>query len=192
MNKEKEVYKPARGILVLSFGLISILFLGPFTGLPAWFMGNKDLNKMNEGVLDSKERTITKVGMITGIIGTIWGIAVMLFITYGIYSGLTTIDKNIQTVNRNAVTADCMTIAALAQQYYFTTTEKGGGDSSFVNLELPLHLYKTKNGEYSFIVLADDKIEITGKGTEMGKDGIQPVKIKIFAGPSDIETEIVN
>jgi predicted Zn finger-like uncharacterized protein len=69
--------EPHRGNLILIFGIISLVamaFCGPL-GLPfgviAWVLGSRDLQKMNEGVMDPDGRGVTQAGKVCGIIGTI-------------------------------------------------------------------------------------------------------------------------
>jgi hypothetical protein len=64
-------YEPERGTLILVLGVISIVFcniLGPV----AWILGKGDLKKMDEGIMDPKGRSNTNVGMILGIVGTVF------------------------------------------------------------------------------------------------------------------------
>lgn len=59
-----------RGTLILILGILSIVFLGPFGGIPAWIMGKRDLKKIEAGLISQSEKSTTKTGMILGIIGT--------------------------------------------------------------------------------------------------------------------------
>lgn len=74
--------QPARGTLILILGILSIVIcalIGPF----AWLMGKGDLEKMDQGTMDSSGRDLTKAGMICGIIGTVLlvlGVAWVLFV----------------------------------------------------------------------------------------------------------------
>jgi hypothetical protein len=73
VSKEKSqqwAKEPGRGAAILVLGIISISMLGPFTGIPAWVMANKDLKKIDFGIIPKSERSITKAGKILGIIGT--------------------------------------------------------------------------------------------------------------------------
>ena len=67
INKNNE---PGRSTLVLVLGILSIMLLGPFVGIPAWVMGNKDLKKIKNGIISLTEKTKTETGRILGIIGT--------------------------------------------------------------------------------------------------------------------------
>ena|SRR5438105_183386 len=82
--------EPERGGIILTLGLISLacsplalaccfffgigaLFgiAGLATGIPAWVMGQKDLRKMSEYIMDPAGRPMTNAGMICGMIGAI-------------------------------------------------------------------------------------------------------------------------
>jgi hypothetical protein len=65
---------------------VSIVCCFPF-GIAAWIMGNKDLQKIDAGLMDPTGRGLTNAGKICGIVGTIIGIigcgAQLLFIALG-------------------------------------------------------------------------------------------------------------
>jgi hypothetical protein len=77
---------PHQGALILTFGIVSIVCCFPF-GIAAWIMGNKDLQKIDAGLMDPTGRGLTNAGKICGIVGTIIGIigcgAQLLFIALG-------------------------------------------------------------------------------------------------------------
>ena len=87
--------EPGRGALILVLGILAILMLGPFTGIPAWVMGAKDLKKIIDDKIAPSERTMTQVGMILGIVGTVLGLLVLgiivvaLLIVLGIVTSVT-------------------------------------------------------------------------------------------------------
>lgn len=62
--------KIGRGALILVLGVLSISVLGPFAGIPAWVLGRRDLQKIDHGLIPRSEHSITKAGMILGIVGT--------------------------------------------------------------------------------------------------------------------------
>lgn len=73
--------KPHRGTLILILGILSFVFCGIFTAIPAWIMGNNDLKEMNAGTMDPSGRSITNAGRILGIVAvvlTILSIAVVI------------------------------------------------------------------------------------------------------------------
>lgn len=61
-----------RGGLVLALGIISIVGCNCcfVPGILAWVFGATDLGKMKAGRMDPSGETLTRVGMILGIIGT--------------------------------------------------------------------------------------------------------------------------
>ena len=73
----------SRATMILVFGILSIVvcqFFGPF----AWSMGSEDLRKMDQGIMNPRERGSVVAGRICGIIGTalmiIWVLVVGLAI----------------------------------------------------------------------------------------------------------------
>lgn len=81
-----------RGALILVLGILALIMLGPITGIPAWIMGARDLRKIREGSIAPSEQTMTQVGMILGIVGTVLGflamamVVIALMIVFGIIS----------------------------------------------------------------------------------------------------------
>jgi hypothetical protein len=62
--------EPHRGALILILGLIGLLACQPFA-IAAWTMGRSDLKKIRAGTMDPTGESITQVGWVLGIIGTI-------------------------------------------------------------------------------------------------------------------------
>lgn len=65
---ESEV-KPHRGGVILALGIVGIVICF-ITGIIAWVMGMNDLKEMKEGQRDKEGESLTKAGMICGIIAT--------------------------------------------------------------------------------------------------------------------------
>ena len=65
--------KPHRGGAILALGIIGIV-LCFITGIIAWVMGSNDLKEMDAGTRDRDGYSLTKAGMICGIIGVVLSI----------------------------------------------------------------------------------------------------------------------
>ncbi|HEV3117173.1 MAG TPA: zinc-ribbon domain-containing protein [Gemmataceae bacterium] len=68
--------EPHRGVLIMVLGIMSLVFfcggpLGMIVGICAWVMGQKDMRKMRENLMDPEGMPLTQAGWICGIIGTI-------------------------------------------------------------------------------------------------------------------------
>jgi hypothetical protein len=73
---------PGRGGAVLALGIIGIVFCF-ITGIIAWVMGRNDLREMEAGRRDSTDYSLSKAGMICGIVSVaLWalGLAWMVFV----------------------------------------------------------------------------------------------------------------
>ena len=70
--------KPHRGGAILALGIIGIV-LCFITGIIAWVMGSSDLKEMDAGTRDPAGYSLTKAGMICGIIGVVLGILALLW-----------------------------------------------------------------------------------------------------------------
>src|ERR1043165_6402333 len=71
-------HRPGRGGMILALGILSLVMAGPFTGIPAWIMGHRDIKNIQSGAIDPAERGLTMAGMVLGIIGTCFGGLVIL------------------------------------------------------------------------------------------------------------------
>ncbi len=73
MRKQRKMATPHRGVLILVFGICSILcsmgLIGVIFGVLAWNWGTNDLNEMLSGRMDRAGRSLTQVGRIMGMVG---------------------------------------------------------------------------------------------------------------------------
>ena len=79
---------PHRGTVILVLGILSLVFCGFFTGIPAWIMGKGDLAKIKDGIMDPEGEGSTKAGMICGMIcciisAVLIGLIILLMILGG-------------------------------------------------------------------------------------------------------------
>ena len=80
--------EPHRGTLILVLGILSLVFCGFFTGIPAWIKGKGDLAKIKDGIMDPEGEGPTKAGMICGMIcciiyAVLIGLIILLMILGG-------------------------------------------------------------------------------------------------------------
>jgi 4-amino-4-deoxy-L-arabinose transferase-like glycosyltransferase len=74
--------KPHRGVMILVFGILSLVCCPLIFGLLAIFMGQADLKEMDAGRMDPSGRGMTKAGVIIGIVGLVlWVIWMVLQFT---------------------------------------------------------------------------------------------------------------
>ena len=74
--------KPHRGVMILVFGILSLICCPIIFGVLAIFMGQADLKEMDAGRMDASGRGLTKTGVILGIVGLIlWVVGVILNFT---------------------------------------------------------------------------------------------------------------
>jgi hypothetical protein len=71
-------HAPHRGPLILTLGILSLVLTCAPLGIPAWIMGNRDLDLIRRGQMDPQGEGLTRAGQILGIIGTILGILAIL------------------------------------------------------------------------------------------------------------------
>lgn len=59
-----------RGTLILVLAILAFVCSCLPLGIPAWLMGSADLKRMDRGEISADDRTITKIGMVLGIVAT--------------------------------------------------------------------------------------------------------------------------
>ena len=57
-------------MLSLILGILSLSCCGFFTGIPAIFLGHAEIKAADAGRIHSSNRTLAKIGMVLGIVGT--------------------------------------------------------------------------------------------------------------------------
>jgi hypothetical protein len=185
--------EPVRGRKILALGILSLVLLGPVAGIPAWIMGKKDLRKIDDGIIPPSERKSTHVGMIMGMIGSIYTTAILAI---GIFLSISSYSDMASASARDALVAGCTKIADDAQVYYAFPKEMQGGGNSFIGFEIRADTSKTSNCKYSIENLDSQSLTITGIGKIKGKDRVNPVKVTITVLPrsaqNDIQVNILN
>jgi hypothetical protein len=178
----------------LILGILSLVFLGPFVGIPAWVMGNRDLKKIDQGLIPNSERFGTKVGMILGIIGTFLVLAVIV-LGIVIAVGITMFSDSAINANRDALSNDLVNLASRAQQFYQRPTALGGGGESFDNLTtISILTNKPQNANGTYWIVRNDggvgPVEIGGKGVEFYNGS--PVEVHVLVYPKRDSMCVIN
>ena len=77
--------EPHRGVLILVLGILSLMICGVI-GIFAWMMGKSDLEKIRLGQMDKEGESLTKVGYILGIVGSIlFMLQILLMVVYFVF-----------------------------------------------------------------------------------------------------------
>lgn len=72
-----------RGVTILVLGILSLICCGIIFGPIAWAMGAGDLRRIEQGLISPEAKTLTQIGMILGIVGTVLGIIAILWSIFG-------------------------------------------------------------------------------------------------------------
>ena len=79
-------------VVALVMGILSLACCGFFTGIPAIFVGKSEMKAVDEGRIAPSNRTLAKIGMILGIVGTILSLGGLVIyaalIAMGISAGM--------------------------------------------------------------------------------------------------------
>jgi hypothetical protein len=152
-QSEQNANPKSRSTAILVLGILSIVLLGPFVGIPAWVMGHTDLARIKSGLLPASKKTITTVGMIAGIVGTVVGTIWIIQYAVAVSTALTSYDIAYRSVNRDAIIADLTIIAQDA--YAFRERSESNSYSTFV---LQKDLARNENGRYSIVSATSDTL----------------------------------
>jgi len=59
-----------RSGIIIALGVLSVLFMGPLTGVPGWIMATQDLRDVGRSFLPPSEQTPLRWGRALSILGT--------------------------------------------------------------------------------------------------------------------------
>ena len=147
----QEPLEPGRGGLILTFGILSIVPLGPILGIPAWVMGHRDLKKIRAGLIAVGQQGLTQAGMILGIIGTF-----VTVVGAAIAVGLSLFSAQSIQSNRDAMINDLNNLAAMAYQYRVRPASLDGGAGTYTGFTIPAKMQTNENATYVATVQADE------------------------------------
>jgi len=118
---------------------------------------------------------------------------VLSFIIVGtaVVVGINTFAASSSSSNRDAVVADLMQLASIAQTYYQKPIALAGGGNSFTGFQIPSQLVSTSNGTYT-LNPGDQIVTLVGTGTQTGNDNANPVKATIVLSPAGITRTTIN
>jgi hypothetical protein len=167
----QKAVESGRGGLILTFGILSILLLGPILGIPAWVMGHRDLKKIRTGLIAASQKGLTQPGMILGIIGTFVS-PFIIVVGIAIAVGLSLFSAQSVQSNRDAMINDLNNIAAQAYQYRIRPASMGGGEGSYRGFRIPTKMRTNENGSYEARVVRSDLLEFTATSAQNSTNAI--------------------
>jgi hypothetical protein len=176
-----------RGTMILLFGILGLLCLGPFLGIPAWVMGNTDMKKIKQNLIAPSEYGNTHAGKILGIIGTFISMGSVVIFGIAMVVGINLFQASSVDANRNALISDLNNLGAMSQQYYRKPASLGGGGESFIGWTIPSGLSENSNGSFTVDVYYQ-KVIITGVGIEHGDNGSKIVHVAVVTPTSIVVT----
>jgi hypothetical protein len=92
---------------------------------------------------------------------------------------------------RDILIQETSAIGALAIQYFKKPQEFGGGGQSFQGFKIPSQMNQTVNGNFMTASIVDDKVVITGTGTEVVTGG-DSIKVETVVTADNMYTLIIN
>lgn len=201
--------EPGRGGLILTFGILSLILLGPILGIPAWVMGRRDMKKIRAGSIEMSSKGLTKTGMVLGIIGTFISTFTIIMLGIVIAVAFTMFKTDAQVANRDQLISHLDKLGAKAQTYLGTPSVMGGGAASFAGFRLSDVEASDANGIYQIAERIPtvpsyykpsanhparnaNSLVIVGWGDETGNDGIHKVEACVTVTPREIYATVIN
>jgi len=160
-----------RGGLILTFGILSLVLLGPIMGIPAWVMGHRDLKKIQAGIISIVHKASTKSGMILGIIGTFVS-PFIIIIGIAISVGISMFSSSSVQTYKDAIINDLENLASNAYQYRIRPTSMSGGGGSYTGYTIPSRMAKNQYAIYHAQIISPDEIMFKATSTERGNNTI--------------------
>lgn len=81
-----------KSVVALILGILSLTCCGFLSGIPAIILGHSELKQIQEGKIPESNRTMAKVGMILGIVGSVLSclgtLVYVVLIALGISTGM--------------------------------------------------------------------------------------------------------
>jgi ABC-type transport system involved in multi-copper enzyme maturation permease subunit len=118
-------------------------------------------------------------------------VVALIIVGAAIIIGIKLFGSSAVMANRDSISAELHTLAAVSMQYYKKPREIGGGSNSFTNWQIPSQLDSTAYGTYTASPTGQ-VLTITGVGTEIGNDGTNYVKLVATITQSDISMSVEN
>lgn len=118
-------------------------------------------------------------------------VVALIIVGAAIVVGIKLFGASAVQVNRDSISSELNTLAAVAMQYYKKPQEFGGGSNSFNDWQIPTNLDSTVYGTYSASP-SGQTLTITGVGTELGKDGENNVRLVATITQDDITMMVEN
>lgn len=160
-------YADIAGDDVLSLLSMVALSLAPFVGLPAVFLGNRDLEGIQRRIIPSSLYAPVKWGRLSGLTGTTTN-AVLLLVF--LLQALAAAELN---QVKDDMMADMQTIIQAASEYRSHPDTTSQSIASYEGFAIPPALVLNDRGYYTMRVLHPDTIQLLGQWMEDSASAIR-------------------
>ena len=164
--------RPGRGGVILALGIVSLLLLGPLTGIAAWVMGHRDLRRITAGEVSQDDRTLTQVGTVLGIVGTFLSPVFLIVSMTVLAVTLAVFNASSVRSDRNAMMDDARLIASTAYAYRLRPSGASGGGGSYDGFVLSSAMKRTEHGAYHLRIVSPDEVEIIATSLQGTRNGL--------------------
>ncbi len=138
---------------------IFLLIVGTALALTAWLTANKDLKRIQDGVIPVSAKGGTKTGKILGFLGTFLSPAMAVIGLLFLFTS-----ARIGAV-RDAMKGDLDNLTRSAYEYRSRPAADGGGGGTFVGYTIPGSLSVTDYAKYFAAVVHPDTVQLTAETT---------------------------
>ena len=118
----------------------------------------------------------------------------VIVVVLAITIGLNLFSASAPEANRDHVISVLTSLSSDAHVYYKKEKQLGGGGDSYIGWKVPESFKKHENSKKKFIKakVRENRIVFTGYGTEIGRNGKSPVRVRLVLKPTGTTMQIKN
>ena len=124
----------------------------------------------------------------------------LLFIVFGIIVvgsatvvGVNLFSTSSTEINRDMIISVLTSLSSDAQAYYLKQKQFGGGGGSYKGWKVPKSFKKHTNGKrYIKAKVKENRVILTGFGTDIGRNGKSPVRVRSIVRLTGFQIQIQN
>ncbi len=108
-----------------------------------------------------------------------------------IYAGYNIGRDYLENANRDQVISTLYDLGLMAQQHYKKDVTQGGGGGTYTGWAIPNNFKTTNSGSFEEVVRAD-RVDLSGVGTSIGRNGTSPVRATARVNEEGIRVTVIN
>lgn len=117
----------------------------------------------------------------------------IIVVGIAIVVGINMFSTSAREVNRDLVISVLTSLSTDVQAYYIKETQFGGGGGTYKGWQVPAELKRHESGKrFVKATVRKNRVILTGYGTEKGRNGRSPVRVRSIIRPTGFRMQIKN